>query len=51
MKDVRLILAAGERCGAVLPLSTQHRQLLKEAESAGFGDADNSAVIELFRRR
>jgi 3-hydroxyisobutyrate dehydrogenase-like beta-hydroxyacid dehydrogenase len=51
LKDVRLILAAGERCHARLPLSTQHKQLLEEAESAGFGDADNSAVIELFRRR
>ena len=51
LKDVRLILAAGERCGAALPLSRQHRQLLEEAESAGLGAADNSAIIELFRRR
>ena len=51
LKDVRLILAAGARCDAVLPLSMQHRRLLEEAESAGFGEADNSAVIELFRRR
>ena len=51
LKDVRLILAAGERCGARLPLSIQHRQLLDEAESEGLGDADNSAVIQLFRRR
>jgi 3-hydroxyisobutyrate dehydrogenase-like beta-hydroxyacid dehydrogenase len=50
LKDVRLILAAGERCGAYLPLSTGHRQLLEQAEAAGFGDADNSAIIQLFRR-
>jgi 3-hydroxyisobutyrate dehydrogenase-like beta-hydroxyacid dehydrogenase len=50
LKDVRLILEAGERTGAVLPLSLLHRQLLETAEAAGFGDSDNSAVIEIFRR-
>jgi 3-hydroxyisobutyrate dehydrogenase-like beta-hydroxyacid dehydrogenase len=49
-KDVRLILEAGGRTGAALPLSLLHRELLQKAEAAGFGDADNSAVIEVFRR-
>jgi 3-hydroxyisobutyrate dehydrogenase-like beta-hydroxyacid dehydrogenase len=46
LKDVRLILAAAERAGLYLPLSTVHREILEKAEEAGFGDADNSAVIE-----
>jgi 3-hydroxyisobutyrate dehydrogenase-like beta-hydroxyacid dehydrogenase len=50
LKDVRLILASGERAGAPLPLSNLHRQLLEEAEAAGFGKQDNSAIIEAFRR-
>jgi 3-hydroxyisobutyrate dehydrogenase-like beta-hydroxyacid dehydrogenase len=49
LKDVRLILAAGERAGAWLPLSSVHKTLLELAESAGFGVADNSAVIKAFQ--
>jgi 3-hydroxyisobutyrate dehydrogenase-like beta-hydroxyacid dehydrogenase len=49
LKDVRLILAAGERAGAALPLSGLHRELLERAEAAGLGAADNSAVIEAWR--
>jgi 3-hydroxyisobutyrate dehydrogenase-like beta-hydroxyacid dehydrogenase len=49
LKDVRLILEAGGRTGAALPLSSLHRELLERAEVAGWGDADNSAVIEVFR--
>jgi 3-hydroxyisobutyrate dehydrogenase-like beta-hydroxyacid dehydrogenase len=48
LKDVRLILAAGERNWATLPLSEVHRQLLERAEAAGYGDADNSAIIRAF---
>ncbi len=48
LKDVRLILAAGETNGAKLPLSEVHRRLLEEVERAGFGDADNSAIIRAF---
>jgi 3-hydroxyisobutyrate dehydrogenase-like beta-hydroxyacid dehydrogenase len=51
LKDVRLILASGERSGARLPLSELHRRLLEECEEAGLGDSDNSAVAELFRRK
>lgn len=47
-KDVRLILDAGRRCGARLPLSELHDRLLTEAEQLGLGDLDNSAIIRLF---
>ena len=43
LKDVRLMLAAS---AIPLPLSETHRHLLEKAESLGFGDADNSAVIK-----
>jgi 3-hydroxyisobutyrate dehydrogenase-like beta-hydroxyacid dehydrogenase len=43
LKDVRLMLAASS---IALPLSETHRQMLEKAESLGFGDADNSAVIK-----
>jgi 3-hydroxyisobutyrate dehydrogenase-like beta-hydroxyacid dehydrogenase len=50
LKDVRLILAAGETTRAKLPLSTIHRDLLEAAEEAGFGAADNSAIIKSFQK-
>lgn len=43
LKDVRLMLASSS---IPLPLSETHRELLEKAEALGFGDADNSAVIE-----
>lgn len=49
LKDVRLILAAGARTGARLPLSSVHRQLLEWAEEAGLGESDNSAIIRAFQ--
>ena len=49
LKDVRLILAEAQRHGAATPLSELHRTLLERAESLGFGDADNSAIIQAFR--
>lgn len=45
LKDVRLMLAAS---GIPLPLTETHGQLLEKAESLGFGDADNSAVISAY---
>lgn len=48
LKDVRLILAEGRRRGKGLPLSEQHAELLERAEAAGWGGADNSAVIKAF---
>ena len=48
LKDVHLILAAAQQCGAMVPLSKIHRELLERAEAAGFGALDNSAVIKAF---
>jgi 3-hydroxyisobutyrate dehydrogenase-like beta-hydroxyacid dehydrogenase len=51
LKDIRLILAAAASAGQELPLTEAHRQLLEAAEAAGFGDADNSAIIRAFARK
>ena len=48
LKDVRLMLEAA--AGQALPLSEAHRRLLEQAESAGYGDRDNSAIIMAYRR-
>ncbi len=45
LKDVRLMLEAAERLDVALPLTDQHRQLLELAESLGFGELDNSAIL------
>ncbi|MEZ5398388.1 MAG: NAD(P)-dependent oxidoreductase [Bryobacteraceae bacterium] len=50
-KDVRLILAEAARGGIELTLSGVHERLLAEAAAAGFGDADNSAILEVMRGR
>jgi 3-hydroxyisobutyrate dehydrogenase-like beta-hydroxyacid dehydrogenase len=50
LKDVRLILSAGRRAGAYLPLSTVHEQLLKRLDQAGLGEADNSVIIRALMR-
>ena len=49
LKDLRLMLDAASAHGQSLPLTETHARLLEVAESAGFGDADNSAVIEALR--
>lgn len=49
LKNVRLILEAGRAAGRELPLSEAHRAVLEAAEAAGWGDADNSALIEALR--
>jgi 3-hydroxyisobutyrate dehydrogenase-like beta-hydroxyacid dehydrogenase len=51
LKDVRLIQQAGEAGGLRLPLTEAHRHLLERAEAAGLGPLDNSAVIEIIRRK
>jgi 3-hydroxyisobutyrate dehydrogenase len=48
LKDVRLILATAERVGARVPLSVVHRALLEQAEAAGWGGHDNSALIKAY---
>lgn len=50
LKDVRLMLEEARRVGLELPLTRVHRQLLERAEEAGFGAADNAAVIEAYPR-
>lgn len=47
-KDVGLILELGRTTGASLPLSDVHRTLLARASELGFGDRDNSAIIQAF---
>jgi 3-hydroxyisobutyrate dehydrogenase-like beta-hydroxyacid dehydrogenase len=48
-KDVRLIRELARRHGGRTPLSDLHAQLLQQAIELGFGEADNSAVIEAYR--
>jgi 3-hydroxyisobutyrate dehydrogenase-like beta-hydroxyacid dehydrogenase len=48
LKDVRLMIQAAAAKGLRLPLSETHRQLLVAAEQAGYGEADNSAVIAAY---
>ena len=47
-KDVGLILELAKATGARVPMSEMHKGLLQEATNAGWGDLDNSAVIDLF---
>ena len=49
LKDVRLMLQQAAAVGMELPLTDTHRRLLEQAESAGLGDLDNSAIIEVLR--
>lgn len=49
LKDVKLILDTGHEFGACLPMSGAHRNLLETLVDSGFGDLDNSAIIEAFR--
>jgi len=51
LKDLRLILESARQAGLDLPLGALHARLLESAESAGMGDLDNSAVMELLRLR
>jgi len=48
LKDVRLIVKEADRLNAATPLSILHQSLLERAQSAGYGDADNSAIVEAF---
>jgi 3-hydroxyisobutyrate dehydrogenase-like beta-hydroxyacid dehydrogenase len=49
LKDVRLMLSNAEQAGLTLPFSATHRELLEQAEAAGFGELDNCAIIEALR--
>lgn len=50
LKDVNLILDVGKSSGIPLPLSDIHRQLLEASQEKGYGDSDNSAVFEAYRK-
>lgn len=49
LKDVRLMLQAAGAVGMELPLTDTHRRLMEQAEAAGLGELDNSAIIEVLR--
>jgi len=49
IKDVRLMIEEATRNGTTLPLSTRHLELLEQAEAAGLGDLDNSAIIRVIK--
>lgn len=49
LKDVRLIVELGEQAGLPMTLSAAHRAILEEAEAAGLGALDNSALIQVLR--
>jgi 3-hydroxyisobutyrate dehydrogenase-like beta-hydroxyacid dehydrogenase len=51
LKDVRLMLQAAAAAGMTLPLADTHRRLMEQAEAAGLGELDNSAIIEVLRKR
>lgn len=46
IKDVRLMLTEAGRGGIGLPITTAHLNLLEQAEAAGWGELDNSAIIQ-----
>ncbi len=48
-KDVRLMLDSARLSNLELPLSETHLELLRRASQLGYGDADNSAIIEAYR--
>jgi 3-hydroxyisobutyrate dehydrogenase-like beta-hydroxyacid dehydrogenase len=50
-KDVRIMLDEAARAGASLPLSELHLRLLDEAETAGWGELDNSAIVRVYERK
>ena len=49
LKDVELMLQMGSEQGVELPLSQVHRMLLLKAQALGLGEADNSAIAEVYR--
>ena len=49
LKDVRLMLEMGGNAGLPMTLSTAHRSILEQAEAAGLGALDNSALIQVLR--
>lgn len=50
LKDVRMMLQAADAAGVTLALADTHRRVLEQAEAAGLGELDNSAIIEVLRK-
>ena len=50
LKDVRLMLEESQGMGANIPFTELHERLLSAAVEMGFEAADNSAVVEVFRK-
>jgi len=48
LKDVELILKLGKETSAFLPLSAEHRTLLRRLVDGGDGALDNSAIVKAF---
>lgn len=48
LKDVNIILQLAAQHGRKLPLSQTHQRLLETAEQLGFGEQDNSAIIQAY---
>lgn len=51
LKDMRLILQSAAEAGLALPLAETHRRLMEQAEAAGWGEQDNSVILEVLRRK
>jgi len=51
LRDVRLMLEAAVDAGLSLPLTEAHRGLMERAESEGWGDFDNSAILNVYRSK
>jgi len=51
VKDSSLVLAAGTEAGAVTPLTRTAHDIFTRAREAGYGRADDSAVIHMFERK
>ena len=50
LRDVRMILEAAAGAGLPLPLAEAHRTLMERAEAEGWGDLDNSVVVDVYRK-
>lgn len=48
-KDVRLMLASAQLSDIDLPLTETHLKLLEHVSQLGFGELDNSAIIEAYQ--
>lgn len=51
LKDIRLMMAEGDKIGATLPFTTLHESMLVELEGRGLGDWDNSAILRAFESK